>query len=117
MLGRTEFEHYSSCVCVGRASVFIAESAACCCVVINARPMLPRLPDALMRVAPSWAPAPFGMRGSNTGSTSSQAQQHQGTSSPALTPLRQQMGLLHGAAGSAHTSQQELRAPTHVLQV
>lgn len=81
--------------------------------------MLPRLPEALMRVAPNWTPAgPFSSRSGNN--NSSQAQQpSQGVDMPALAPLRQQMGLLQGAAAAAGGGQgsEELKAPIHVLQV
>lgn len=71
------------------------------------RPMLPRLPEALMRVAPN-----FGLRGSGADSSSSLQQQHQGINMPALTPLRQHMSLELSGQG-----QLELRAPSNVLQV
>jgi hypothetical protein len=80
--------------------------------------MLPRLPEAFMRAAPSWAPVgPFGTRGS-TGSGQPQ-QQSQGVDMPALVPLRQQLGLQGslGAVAAAGQTAQALRAPTHVLQV
>lgn len=82
--------------------------------------MLPRLPEALMRVAPHWAPTgPFSSRSGNTSSSSQAQQQNQGVDMPALAPLRQQMGLLQGAAaaaGGGHGSH-ELKAPAHIQQV
>lgn len=82
------------------------------------RAMLPRLPEALMRVAPSWAPVgPFSTRGS-AGSDHPQ-QPSQGVDIPALTPLRQQLGLLPGPAAAANGGHPapEVKAPAHVLQV
>lgn len=81
--------------------------------------MLPRLPEALMRVAPNWGPVgPLASRSGNTSSGNAQ-QQTQGVNMPALAPLRQQMGLLHGAAAAAGGGQglHALKAPTHILQV
>jgi hypothetical protein len=81
--------------------------------------MLPRLPEALMRVAPNWGLynlAPFSSRGANNTSSQVVQQQQQGPLEiPALAPLRQHMGLMgqHTAVGGA----QELKAPVHVLQV
>lgn len=73
-----------------------------------------------MRVAPHWAPTgPFSSRSGNTSSSSQAQQQNQGVDMPALAPLRQQMGLLQGAAaaaGGGHGSH-ELKAPAHIQQV
>lgn len=87
--------------------------AMLCCVVSRCamlcRAMLPRLPEALMRVAPSWTPVGPFTRGS-TSSGQPQQPSH-GVEIPALAPLRQQLGLLPGAAAA------EVKAPVHVLQV
>jgi hypothetical protein len=72
-----------------------------------------------MRVAPHWPPTgPFSSRSGNTSSSQAE-QQNQGVDMPALAPLRQQMGLLQGAAaaaGGGHGSH-ELKAPAHIQQV
>jgi hypothetical protein len=106
-------------VLVGQLSVATYCSCFHVYVCVSCRAMLPRLPEALMRVAPSWGPAgPFTTRSGNT--SSSQAQQDtQGLNMPALAALRQQMGLLHGAAAPAGGGQgsHAVKAPTHILQV
>lgn len=93
----------------------------CCdvmCCAASHRAMLPRLPEGLMRL-PHWAPTgPFSSRSGDTSSSQTQ-KQNQGVDMPALAPLRQQMGLLQGAAAAAGGGHglHELKAPAHIQQV